>query len=61
MIPYLISYILSFLLESTPQLNTFNNISVGILFLSHGSSIFIYFAFNKLFRSVLLKYFQLKF
>ena len=60
MIPYLISYILSYILESTPQLEMYNDISYGILFISHGSTLFIYFTCNKLFRSVLLGYFCVK-
>lgn len=57
MCPYLIGYILSYVLESTAELKMYNNISYGILFFSHGSTLFIYLAFNKLFRQVLVSFF----
>ncbi len=56
MVPYMISYILYYALEWTPELTLFSNISSGIQFMAHGSTLFIYFTFNKLFRSVLLEY-----
>jgi hypothetical protein len=59
MIPYLLSDILSYLLETTPHLKIFNDFSYGIIFISHGSTLFIYFRFNKLFRSVLIEYFKI--
>ena len=52
----MISYILYYALEWTPELTLFSNISSGIQFMAHGSTFFIYFTFNKLFRNVLLKY-----
>ena len=58
MVPYLLSYILSFLLEKTPQLEIYNESSYLILFVSHSLSIFIYFRFNKLFRKILVGYFR---
>ena len=43
-------------MECTPELTLFSNISSGIQFMAHGSTLFIYFTFNKLFRSVLCEY-----
>ena len=57
MSPYLITYILGYTLGvSTPQFDMITNISFGILFISHGTTFFIYFACNKLFREVLIGY-----
>ena len=50
------SYILSFIFDATPQLDMLNSITTGILYISHGSSFFIYLAFNKCFRKVLFEY-----
>jgi hypothetical protein len=58
MIPYLLSVILSYLLETTPHQQIFSDFSYGIIFISHGLTFFIYFGFNKLFRSVLIEYFE---
>ncbi len=60
MLPFLVYYILSFILASSPQLSMYNNVTRGILYISHGTSLFIYIAFNKLFRQVLLGYFKFK-
>ena len=57
MSPYLISYILGYTLGvSSPGLDMFTNIAFCILYISHGTTLFIYFACNKLFRQVLIGY-----
>ena len=56
MCPYFISYILSFFIQATPGLEIFTNISYGILYLSHGLTLFINLAFNKLFAQVLIRF-----
>lgn len=61
MIPYLVSYVLRFVLVLTPELDMYNNFSSGILYIAHGSTLFIYLAFNKLFRRVLIGYLCFKF
>jgi len=53
MCPYLIAYILGYVLEQTPDLEIY-----GILYISHGSTLFIYISFNKYFRQVLNGYFN---
>jgi hypothetical protein len=58
MCPYLIAYILGYVLEQTPDLEIFTDISYGILYISHGSTLFIYISFNKYFRQVLNGYFN---
>ncbi len=60
MLPYMIYYILSFILAPSPQLSMYNNVTRGILYISHGTSLFIYIAFNKLFRQILLGYLKFK-
>ncbi len=53
-IPYTIEYVRRlFGLDYNPL---FYNISLDILFLSHGMNIFIFFAFNKLYRNTLTRY-----
>ena len=56
MCPYIISYCLSFFIQATPELEIFTNISHGILYLSHGLTLFINLAFNKLFAQVLIRF-----
>ena len=56
MFPYLIAYILGYVLEQTANLEMFTDITYGILYVSHGSTLFVYVSFNKLFRQVLLDY-----
>ncbi len=59
MSPYLITYILRYVLgQSTPLLNMITNISFGILYISHGTTLFIYLSCNKLLRKVLIEYFS---
>jgi hypothetical protein len=58
MFPYLIANILSYILQSTSELTLFTNISYGFLYVSHGSTLFIYLTFNKQFRQVLFGYLQ---
>lgn len=61
MIPYSVSYIMSFLVSSSLELTIPNDFSYGIQFLAHGSTLFIYLKFNKLFRQVLVDYIHFKF
>jgi hypothetical protein len=61
MIPYLISYILSFILPPSPTLSLFATTTTGILFMAHSSTIFVYYAYNKLHRETLLGYLHFKF
>ena len=59
--PFMLSYIFSFVLTTTPQLQMFSNICFGIIYLSHSLTLFVYFTFNKLFRKVLIGYLHFKF
>jgi len=61
MVPYLISNILSYLLDSTQAFQTYSNISIGFLLLSHGLTFFVYLTFNKMFKQIFIKYLHLKF
>jgi hypothetical protein len=53
-LPYTISYILSSAGSSAPL--EYRRFAVFMLFFSHGSNIFIYFSFNKLYRGILFEY-----
>jgi hypothetical protein len=59
--PFMLSYIFSFVLTTTPQLQMYSNICFGIIYLSHGLTFFVYFTFNKLFRKILIGYLHFKF
>lgn len=52
MCPYLISNVLNFIFNSTPELVIYQNISTSILFIFHGSTLFIYLTFNRQFSSL---------
>jgi len=54
-LPYLIVKSLN---EITPQTSVVIRNTLTVIFLSHSLNIFIYFAFNKLFRKVLVSYFR---
>lgn len=59
MTPYNLSYILRKIINpSTTWLTWFNLISNFLLFLAHGSTFFIYYSFNNLFRKILILYFK---
>jgi hypothetical protein len=61
MVPYLMSNILSYSLVSTKEFQLYSNISLGILFFSHGLTLIVYLAFNKIFREIFIEYLHLKF
>ena len=57
MCPYVIAFILRLVLNPSYELEIFFTISLGIhWFISHGCTLFVYLAFNKLFRKVLFGY-----
>ena len=61
MVPYLMSNMLSYSLVSTREFQLYSNISLGILLFSHGLTLFVYLAFNKMFREIFIEYLHLKF
>ena len=59
MIPYLVSFTLSFIIEfTTPELTMFSNVASGIIYASHGLDLYINLAVNNLFKSLLDEYIQ---
>lgn len=56
MAPFLVSYILGFILQPSTGFTTYMTITSCILILSHGLTFFIYYKFNSLFRKVLISY-----
>lgn len=56
--PYALCYIGSFIIPNSYELILFTNLSLGMLFLSHGVNIFVYFSYNNLFRDVFFSCFR---
>lgn len=59
--PYAVAFILSNVQPATDALYTYGVTSSGILFFTHGLNLFVYLAFNKIFREVLYGYLKFKF
>jgi len=59
MFPHMIYYILNFLLAPSSQLAMVNNVTRGVLYISHGTTFFIHIYFNRMFRKVLIRYLKL--
>jgi len=59
--PYAVAFTLSNIQPATDSLYTFGVTSSGILFFAHSVYLFVYLAFNKIFREVLYGYFKFKF
>jgi hypothetical protein len=56
MCPYVVAFILRFVLNSSPGLSIYFTISLGIMWISHGLTLFVYITFNKVFKQVLFGY-----